>query len=140
MTSRPKFPVWYKHSSRVVRLMSRSAYDTPVRVRMPAEMAAELRRLARERRTTVSAVIRSALGEQEKTQLLAAKIEQVLQMLEKGGVRGPTAATSQEDGPGTREAGGVREPELPAGDGARSEEDLIRDMHSILGAFGGDDE
>ncbi len=109
-------------------------------VRLQGELADRVRSLARDRRTTVSAVIRSALEDQEKTQLLAAKMEQVLQMLEKGGVRGPTAAMSQEDGLGTREAGGVREPDLPTGDGARSEEDLIRDMDSILGAFGADDE
>ncbi len=121
-------------------MLRSGSLDVWLSLRLPGELADRVRSLARDRRTTVSAVIRSALEDQEKTQLLAAKMEQVLQMLEKGGVRRPTAATSQEDGPGTREAGGVREPELPAGDGARSEEDLIRDFHSILGAFGGDDE
>ena len=114
--------------------------DERVTIRLPAEMAARLRYAAKVRHVSVAEAVRNALEDQEKTQGLAAKIEQVLQVLERGGIRGPTAVVSQHSGPGAPVACEVRKTDLPAGDGVRSEEDLIRDMDSILGTFGADDE
>lgn len=109
--------------------------DERVTIRLPAEMAARLRYAAKVRHVSVAQAVRSALEEQGRTQLLAAKIEQVLGMLERGGIRGPTPVASQQSGAGAHEECEVQETDLAAGDGVRSEEDLIRDMDSILGAL-----
>lgn len=108
-------------------------------VRLPKDMVRDLQQLAAERGTTVSAVVRSIIHEHGKSGALVTQVERVLQLLERGAVRGPIAPASQEAGPGRLGDDGVPEPAIPTGDGAPGEEDLIRDMRSILAGFGADD-
>lgn len=119
--------------------MSRGDPGIKVAVRLPRDMIHDLQRLAAERGTTVSAVVRSIIHEHGKTEALVAQVERVLQLLESGAVRGGTAPVGQEAGPDPQGGDRVPEPATPTGDGAQSEDDLIRDVRSILAGFGADD-
>lgn len=110
--------------------MSRGAPGLKVTVRLPPDMTAHLNRLARDRGTTVSAVIRSAIEEQGKTELLAGRMERVLQLLEASDRRPPIPESAEARGqPSELEASGDVDSEA-----------LFRNMRSILAGFGDDDE
>ena len=119
--------------------MSRGDPGIKVAVRLPRDMIHDLQRLAAERGTTVSAVVRSIIHEHGKSGALVTQLERVLQLLERGAVRGPIAPASQEAGSGRPADDGPPEPVSATGEGAQSEDDLIRDMRSILAGFGADD-
>ena len=119
--------------------MSRGDPGIMMAVRLPKDMVRDLQQLAAERGTTVSAVVRSIIHEHGKSEALVAQVERVLQLLETGAVRGPISPPSHQVGPGRPGGDGVPEPVIPSGDGAPGEEDLIRDMRSILAGFGADD-
>ena len=110
--------------------MSRGAPGIKVTVRLPAEVTAHLRRLARNRGATVSSVIRSALEEWDRTELLAARMEKVLQLLEGSNRQPPIAEDVDSSGrPFESEASEVVDTEA-----------LAKNMRSILAGFGADDE
>ena len=110
--------------------MSRGAPGIKVTVRLPADMTAHLKRLASDRGTTVSSVIRNALEEQGKTELLDARMEQVLHLLEASNRRPQIAEDDEASGrPSESEALGTVDSEA-----------LVRNVRSILAGFGADDE
>ena len=119
--------------------MSRGDPGIKVAVRLPRDMIHGLQQLAAERGTTVSAVVRSIIHEHGKSEALVAQVERVLQLLERGSRQAPIAPESQETDSDRPDGDGVPEPVIPTGDGDRSEDDLIRDMRSILAGFGADD-
>ena len=110
---------------KAVASVSRGAPGIKVTVRLPAEVTAHLRRLARDRGATVSSVIRSALEEQDKTELLAARMEKVLQLLEGSNRQPPIAEDVDSSGrPFESEASEVVDTEA-----------LAKNMRSILAGF-----
>lgn len=115
--------------------------DVWVSVRLPGQLAETVRGMARARRTTVSAIIRSALEEQEKTHHLAARLEQVLEALghiPAGHLAAP-AAGDQTD-PGGPSESGAEEAGMADRDNPQpmDEEALRKRMQAMLAAFGGD--
>ena len=110
--------------------MSRGAPGMKVTVRLSAEVTAHLRRLARDRGATVSSVIRSALEERDRIDLLAARMEKVLQLLE-GSNWQPQIAEAVDSSGRTFES----EVSEAVDTGA-----LARNMRSILAGFDLDDQ
>lgn len=126
-----------------MRLAGQGGNDDKVSVRLPPGLIASVRRQARQQRTTVSAIVRSALEDHEKTQRLAAKLEQVVEALQHIAV-GPLAVPEGEAqiDPGAPAKSGAQETGMTAGVDVQpmDEETLRKRVQAMLAAFGGDDE